>query len=149
MLFISYLSYNFYFLCFCIYFIYSFCFNQILLYYMYFISCTVVYYVFYNVLITCMPVGDWHLLQVRANVVCLHCPTLNKVFLLLLLLLLPWTLLSGMVVSASWRAEVRRFNCYLVRRPCTSRKRVQGRSQGTTLCASHLHSARETIFNTF
>ena len=27
-------------------------------------------------------------LQVRANVVCLHCPTLNKVFLLLLLLLL-------------------------------------------------------------
>ena len=42
MLFISYLSYNFYYLCVCIYFIYSFWLNQILLYYVYFISCTVV-----------------------------------------------------------------------------------------------------------
>ena len=37
----------------------------------------------------------------------------------------------------------------LGRRPCTSRRRVQGRSQGTTLSASDLHNARETILNPF
>ena len=37
----------------------------------------------------------------------------------------------------------------LGRRPCTSRRRVQGRSQGTTLSASDLHNARATILNPF
>ena len=37
----------------------------------------------------------------------------------------------------------------LGRRPCTSRRRVQGRSQGTTLRASDLHNARATILNPF
>ena len=37
----------------------------------------------------------------------------------------------------------------LGRRPCTSRRRVQGRSQGTTLNASDLHNARATILNPF
>ena len=37
----------------------------------------------------------------------------------------------------------------LGRRPCTSRRRVQGRSQGTTLSASDLHNARTTILNPF
>ena len=35
------------------------------------------------------------------------------------------------------------------RRPCTTRRRVQGRSQGTTLRASDLHNARTTILNPF
>ena len=35
----------------------------------------------------------------------------------------------------------------LGRRPCTRRRRVQGRSQGTTLSASDLHNARATILN--
>ena len=34
-------------------------------------------------------------------------------------------------------------------RPCTRRRRVQGRSQGTTLSASDLHNARATILNPF
>ena len=34
-------------------------------------------------------------------------------------------------------------------RPCTSRRRVQGRSQGTTLSASDFHNARATILNPF
>ena len=33
------------------------------------------------------------------------------------------------------------------RRPCTSRRRVQGGSQGTTLSASDLHNTRATILN--
>ena len=37
----------------------------------------------------------------------------------------------------------------LGRRPCTSRRRGQGRSQGTTLSASDLHNARATILNPF
>ena len=37
----------------------------------------------------------------------------------------------------------------LGRRPCTSRRRVQGCSQGTTLSASDLHNARATILNPF
>ena len=37
----------------------------------------------------------------------------------------------------------------LGRRPCTSRRRVQGRSQGTTLSASDIHTARATILNPF
>ena len=37
----------------------------------------------------------------------------------------------------------------LGRRRCTSRRRVQGRSQGTTLSASGLHNARATILNPF
>ena len=37
----------------------------------------------------------------------------------------------------------------LGRRPCTSRRRVQGRSQGTTLSASDIHNARATILNPF
>ena len=37
----------------------------------------------------------------------------------------------------------------LGQRPCTSRRRVQGRSQGTTLSASDLHNARATILNPF
>ena len=37
----------------------------------------------------------------------------------------------------------------LGRRPCTSRRRVQGRSQSTTLSASDLHNARATIVNPF
>ena len=37
----------------------------------------------------------------------------------------------------------------LGRRPCTSRRRVQGCSQGTTLSASDLHNARATILNHF
>ena len=37
----------------------------------------------------------------------------------------------------------------LGRRPCTSRRRVQGHSQGTTLSASDLHNARATILNPF
>ena len=37
----------------------------------------------------------------------------------------------------------------LGRRPCTSRRRVQGRSQGTTLSVSDLHNARATILNPF
>ena len=37
----------------------------------------------------------------------------------------------------------------LGRRPCTSRRRVKGRSQGTTLSASDLHNARATILNPF
>ena len=37
----------------------------------------------------------------------------------------------------------------LGRRPCTSRRRVQGRSQSTTLSASDLHNARATILNPF
>ena len=37
----------------------------------------------------------------------------------------------------------------LGRRPCTSRRRVQGRSQGTTLSASDFHNARATILNPF
>ena len=37
----------------------------------------------------------------------------------------------------------------LGRRPCTSRRRVQGRSQGTTLSASDSHNARATILNPF
>ena len=40
--------------------------------------------------------------------------------------------------------------CALVRgRPCTSRRRMQGRSQGTTLSASDLYNARATILNPF
>ena len=52
-----------------------------------------------------------------------------------------------MVARALWRSEARRV-C-LGRRPCTSRRRVQGRSQGTTLSASDLHNARATILNPF
>ena len=37
----------------------------------------------------------------------------------------------------------------LGRRPCKSRRRVQGRSQGTTLSASDLHNPRATILNPF
>ena len=37
----------------------------------------------------------------------------------------------------------------LGRGPCTSRRRVQGRSQGTTLSASDLYNARATILNPF
>ena len=37
----------------------------------------------------------------------------------------------------------------LGRRPCTSRRRVQGRSQGTPISASGLHNARATILNPF
>ena len=37
----------------------------------------------------------------------------------------------------------------LGRRPCTSRRWVQGRSQGTTLSASDLHNTRATILNPF
>ena len=37
----------------------------------------------------------------------------------------------------------------LGRRPCTSRRRVQERSQGTTLSASDIHNARATILNPF
>ena len=37
----------------------------------------------------------------------------------------------------------------LGRSPCTSRRRVQGRSQGTTLSASDLHNAGATILNPF
>ena len=37
----------------------------------------------------------------------------------------------------------------LGRRPCTSRRRVQGRNQGTTLSASDLHNARANILNPF
>ena len=34
-------------------------------------------------------------------------------------------------------------------RPCTSHRRMQGQSQGTTLSASDLHNARATILNPF
>ena len=44
-----------------------------------------------------------------------------------------------MVARALWRSEAR----------STSRRRVQGRSQGTTLSASDLHNARATILNPF
>ena len=37
----------------------------------------------------------------------------------------------------------------LGRRPCTSRRPVQGRSQGTTLSAFDLHNARATNLNPF
>ena len=50
-----------------------------------------------------------------------------------------------MVARALWRSE----KLCLGRRPCTSRRRVQGRSQGTTLSASDLHNARATILNPF
>ena len=39
--------------------------------------------------------------------------------------------------------------CALVGDPARSRRRVQGRSQGTTLSASDLHNARATILNPF
>ena len=41
--------------------------------------------------------------------------------------------------------------CVLVWRPCTGRiyRRVEGRSQGTTLYASDPHNARATILNSF
>ena len=59
------------------------------------------------------------------------------------------TLLKGlrMVASALWRSEARRVVPWLS--PCTSRRRVQGRSQGTTLSASDLHNALATILNPF
>ena len=40
-------------------------------------------------------------------------------------------------------------SCALVGDPDTSRRRVQGRGQGTTLSASDLHNARVTILNPF
>ena len=49
-----------------------------------------------------------------------------------------------MVARALWRSEV-----VLGRRPCTSRRRVLGCSQGATLSASDLHNARATILNPF
>ena len=58
-----------------------------------------------------------------------------------------------MVARALWRSEAFRVVPWL--RPCTrlrlctSRRRVQGRSQGTTLRASDLHNARATILNPF
>ena len=52
-----------------------------------------------------------------------------------------------MVASALWRSEARRVVPWLS--PCTSRRRVQGRSQGTTLSASDLHNALATILNPF
>ena len=50
-----------------------------------------------------------------------------------------------MVARALWRSEARRVAPW----SCTSRRRVQGRSQGTTLSASDLHNARATILNPF
>ena len=50
-----------------------------------------------------------------------------------------------MIVRASWRSEVRRVG----RRPCKSRRRMQRRSEGTSLIASDLHNARATILNPF
>ena len=50
-----------------------------------------------------------------------------------------------MVARALWRSEAA--GLCLGLRPCTSRRRVQGRSQGTTLSASDLHNARATILN--
>ena len=52
-----------------------------------------------------------------------------------------------MVAHALWRSEARRL-C-LGGRPCTSRRQVQGCSQGTTLSASDLYNARATILNPF
>ena len=45
--------------------------------------------------------------------------------------------------------DQRHAGLYLGRSPCTSRRWVQGRSQGTTLSASDLHNARATILNPF
>ena len=47
-----------------------------------------------------------------------------------------------MVARALWKSEARRV-------VPTSRRRVQGRSQGTTLSASDLHNAQATILNPF
>ena len=60
-----------------------------------------------------------------------------------------WDLLKGlrMVARALWRSEARRVVTWS--ETCTSRRRVQGRSQGTTLSASDLHNARATILNPF
>ena len=52
-----------------------------------------------------------------------------------------------MVAHALWRSEACRL-C-LGRRPCTSHRRVQGSSQGTTLSVSDLHNAPATILNLF
>ena len=58
-------------------------------------------------------------------------------------------LLKGlrMVARALWRSEARRVVPWS--ETLTSRRRVQGRSQGTTLSASDLHNARATILNPF
>ena len=50
-----------------------------------------------------------------------------------------------MVARALWRSEARR----VVHWSETSRRRMQGRSQGTTLSASGLHSARAIVLNPF
>ena len=47
------------------------------------------------------------------------------------------------------RGDKRHTELCLGRRPCTSRKRVKGRSQDTTLSASDLHNVRATILNPF
>ena len=52
-----------------------------------------------------------------------------------------------MVARALWNQ--RHTGLCLGRRPCTSRRRGQGRSQDTTLSASDLHNARTTILNPF
>ena len=56
------------------------------------------------------------------------------------------SLLKGlrMVARALWRSEARRVVPW-----SETRRRVQGRSQGTTLSASDLHNARATILNPF
>ena len=62
---------------------------------------------------------------------------------------IPCVLLKGlrMVARALWKSEARRVVPWS--ETCTSRRRVQGRSQGTTLSASDLHNARATILNPF
>ena len=47
------------------------------------------------------------------------------------------------------RGDQRHAGLRFGRRPCTRCRRVQGRSQGTTLSASDLHNARATILNPF
>ena len=54
-----------------------------------------------------------------------------------------------MVACALWRSEPRRVTKCLDRRPYMSCRRMQGRSQGTTLSVSDLHNARATILNPF
>ena len=58
-------------------------------------------------------------------------------------------LLKCLRMVALHRGYQRHASLCLGRRPCTSRRRVQGRSQGTTLSASDLHNAQATILNPF
>ena len=82
---------------------------------------------------------SWSLKAPKAGVKLPHRFELWQVIRLLKLL--------RMDARALWRSG--HAGLCLGRRPCTSRRRVQGRSQGTTLSASDLHNAQATIPNLF